>query len=66
MSINIGTYMYFYFVLLYCYTIFHLILSVPEFKCLDKKEILKIADVLQEVSLYSMYKLDMVFGAIFI
>lgn len=23
--------------------------SVPEFKCLDKKEILKIADVLQEV-----------------
>ena len=26
--------------------------SVPEFKCLDKKEILKIADVLQEVSLY--------------
>ena len=28
------------------------VFSVPEFKCLDKKEILKIADVLQEVSLY--------------
>ena len=32
-----------------------LIPSVPEFKCLDKKEILKIADVLQEVSLCMWY-----------
>ena len=31
------------------------IFSVPEFKCLDKKELLKIADVLQEVSLICIF-----------